>query len=57
MQLNSGSDGWVPNEIWDAAQEANRAAYAEWMESAKELGEAEGMTPEKADRLWPFDAR
>ncbi|EZF76977.1 hypothetical protein H105_01799 [Trichophyton soudanense CBS 452.61] len=57
MQMNSGSDGWVPNEIWDAAQEANRAAYAEWMESAKELGEAEGMTPEKADRLWPFDAR
>ncbi|GBF62305.1 altered inheritance of mitochondria protein 9 [Trichophyton mentagrophytes] len=57
MQLNSGSDGWVPNEIWDAAQEANRAAYAEWMESAKELGEAEGMTPDKADRLWPFDAR
>ncbi|KAK2865461.1 hypothetical protein FQN49_003544 [Arthroderma sp. PD_2] len=57
MSLKSGSDGWVPNEIWDAAQEANRAAYVEWMETAKALGEAEGMTPEKADRLWPFDAR
>ncbi|EFR03439.1 hypothetical protein MGYG_06437 [Nannizzia gypsea CBS 118893] len=57
IQLNCGSEGWMPNEIWDAAREVNRAAYAEWMESAKELGEAEGMTPENADRLWRFDVR
>ncbi|KAM5451540.1 hypothetical protein MaudCBS49596_003812 [Microsporum audouinii] len=57
QSLHAGSDGWVPIEIWDAAQEANRAAYAEWMETAKAAGEGEGMTMDKADRLWPFDAR
>lgn len=59
MALQTTSDGWVPNEVWDAAKEANQLAYQEWMETAREAvarGD-EGMTMEKAEKLWPFDAR
>ncbi|PGH00171.1 hypothetical protein AJ80_09225 [Polytolypa hystricis UAMH7299] len=59
VSLNTTSDGWFPNELWDDAKEANRAAYDEWMATARKL-EAQGddsMTVEKADKLWPFDAR
>lgn len=58
VSLNTTSDGWFPNELWESAKEANRAAYEEWMDTAREA-EARGdsMTVEKADRLWPFDAR
>ncbi|GKZ93030.1 hypothetical protein AnigIFM59636_006094 [Aspergillus niger] len=57
--LNTDSDGWIPNDVWDAARDAHRAAYEEWIQTAREFenrGE-EGMTVEKAERLWPFDAR
>ncbi|KAI9929360.1 hypothetical protein MW887_000828 [Aspergillus wentii] len=56
--LNTDSDGWVPNEFWDAAKDAHKTAYHEWMETAREA-EAQGdeLTVEKADRLWPFDSR
>ncbi|WEW59407.1 hypothetical protein PRK78_004879 [Emydomyces testavorans] len=58
IQMQTTSDGWVPNEVWDAAKEANRAAYDEWMQTARESEACgEDMTAEKADRLWPFDAR
>ncbi|PGH21440.1 hypothetical protein AJ80_03231 [Polytolypa hystricis UAMH7299] len=36
ISMQTTSDGWVPNEVWDVAQEANRAAYDEWIETAKE---------------------
>ncbi|PYH90771.1 hypothetical protein BO71DRAFT_452534 [Aspergillus ellipticus CBS 707.79] len=56
--LHTNSDGWVPNEVWDAARDAHRAAYDEWMQTARESeARGEGLTVEKADRLWPFDAR
>ncbi|XRM39189.1 hypothetical protein ABZX51_002557 [Aspergillus tubingensis] len=57
--LNTNSDGWVPNEAWDAARDAHWAAYDEWIETAREFEERgeEGMTVEKAERLWPFDER
>lgn len=56
--LQTTSDGWFPNEAWEAAKEAHSAAFAEWMETAREA-EARGddMTVEKAERLWPFDHR
>ncbi|GKZ78096.1 hypothetical protein AnigIFM56816_001480 [Aspergillus niger] len=57
--LNTESDGWIPNDVWDAARDAHRAAYEEWIQTAREFenrGE-EGMTVERAERLWPFDAR
>jgi hypothetical protein len=58
QSLNTNSDGWVPNEAWGAAKDAHRAAYDEWIETARE-SEAQGgdLTVEKADKLWPFDSR
>ncbi|KAE8353348.1 kinase-like domain-containing protein [Aspergillus coremiiformis] len=56
--LHTNSDGWVPNEAWDAAREAHRAAYDEWIQTAKEAEtRGEDLTVAKADKLWPFDAR
>jgi hypothetical protein len=58
VSMDTTSDGWVPNELWDAAKEANRAAYDQWMQTAREAeARGENMTVEKADALWPFDAR
>ncbi|PIG86651.1 hypothetical protein AARAC_005358 [Aspergillus arachidicola] len=56
--LGTDSDGWVPNDVWEAAKDAHRAAYNEWIETARNA-EAKGdeLTVEKADRLWPFDPR
>lgn len=55
--MDTNSDGWLPNEDWENALEANRAAYNMWIEMARE-SEAEGeLGVEKADILWPFDAR
>ncbi|KAB8268648.1 hypothetical protein BDV30DRAFT_230555 [Aspergillus minisclerotigenes] len=56
--LGTDSDGWVPNDVWEAAKDVHRAAYNEWMETARNV-EAKGdeLTVEKADRLWPFDSR
>ncbi|CAL5872148.1 uncharacterized protein PFLUO_LOCUS6406 [Penicillium psychrofluorescens] len=56
--LHTNSDGWVPNDVWDAAKNAHRAAYDEWIQTAKESeSRGDGLTVEKADKLWPFDAR
>ncbi|KAJ5587784.1 uncharacterized protein N7459_003549 [Penicillium hispanicum] len=56
--LQTNSDGWVPNELWDAAREAHRAAYQEWIQTARESeARGEDLTVAKADKLWPFDAR
>jgi hypothetical protein len=56
--LHTNSDGWVPNNVWDAARNAHRAAYDEWMQAAKEAEtRGEDLTVAKADELWPFDAR
>lgn len=56
--LNTNSDGWVPNEVWDAAKDAHRAAYDEWIQTARESeARGESMTVVKAEKLWPFDAR
>ncbi|KAH8423968.1 uncharacterized protein LDX57_001724 [Aspergillus melleus] len=51
--LDTRSDGWIPNETWEAAREAHRAAYEQWMETAREAeeGGGENMTVEKADKL------
>ncbi|RJE16516.1 Phosphotransferase enzyme family [Aspergillus sclerotialis] len=35
MSLQTTSDGWIPNEVWNAAQGSNRAAYAQWIEVAR----------------------
>lgn len=56
--LHTDFGGWVPNEVWDAAKEAHRTAYNEWIESAwKAEANGEGLTVEEADRLWPFNSR
>lgn len=52
--LGTNSDGWIPNELWDDAQEAHRSAYKVWLEAAR--GD-ETMTEGRAERLWPFDAQ
>ncbi|PLB43702.1 hypothetical protein P170DRAFT_450894 [Aspergillus steynii IBT 23096] len=56
--LQTNSDGWVPNDVWDAAREAHRAVYDEWIQTAREAeARGEDMTVAKAERLWPLDAR
>jgi hypothetical protein len=56
--LHTNSDGWVPNNVWNAAKYAHRAAYDEWIQTARESeARGEGLTVAKADKLWPFDAR
>ncbi|KAM0742212.1 hypothetical protein ACQRIT_002389 [Beauveria bassiana] len=56
--LYTDSDGWVSNAQWEAAKDAHRAVYDQWIETARELeSDSEGLTVEKADKLWPFDAR
>lgn len=55
--MDTNSDGWVPNEDWENALEANCAAYNMWIETARE-SEAEGeLSVKKAGILWPFDVR
>ncbi|KAJ5512870.1 hypothetical protein N7463_002422 [Penicillium fimorum] len=56
--LDTNSDGWIPNEAWDATKDTHRAAYDEWIQTAKEAeARGEDMTVAKADKMWPFDAR
>lgn len=56
--LHANSDGWVPNDVWDAAKDAHRAVYEEWIQTSREAeSRGEGLTVAKADKLWPFDAR
>ncbi|OAX82056.1 hypothetical protein ACJ72_03598 [Emergomyces africanus] len=56
--LGTSSDGWMPNEIWDDAKEAHRAAYELWMKTARESETSGGdMTVARAEKLWPFDCR
>ncbi|KAJ5576504.1 hypothetical protein N7535_003430 [Penicillium sp. DV-2018c] len=56
--LGTDSDGWIPHDAWDAAKVAHRAAYDEWIETAKEAeSRGEDMTVAKADKMCPFDAR
>ena len=46
--MNMTSDGWVPGELWEAAQEATRAAYDKWIDTAKESEKRGGdMTVER----------
>lgn len=56
--LGTNSDGWVPNDAWDATRVPYRAAYDEWIQTAREAeAKGEDMTVAKADKMWPFDAR
>ncbi|KAJ5457780.1 hypothetical protein N7475_009168 [Penicillium sp. IBT 31633x] len=56
--LDTNSNGWVPNDAWDATRVVHRAAYDEWIQTAKEAeSRGEDMTVAKADKMWPFDAR
>ncbi|KFY39085.1 hypothetical protein V495_06163 [Pseudogymnoascus sp. VKM F-4514 (FW-929)] len=56
--FDTNSDGWVPNDEWDAARVMHRKAYEEWIETAREAEvNGEEMTVEKAEKMWPFDAR
>lgn len=56
--LHTNSDGWVPNDVWDATRDAHRAAYNEWIQTAREAeSRGENLTVAKAEKLWPFDAR
>lgn len=56
--LHTDSDGWIPDDVWDAARDAHRAAYDEWIQTARESDVRRvGLTVANADKLWPFDAR
>ena len=50
--LQSSSDGWVPNDVWDTAREANKDSFGLRMQSVRESKE---MDDQKARELWPFD--
>ncbi|KAF2664385.1 kinase subdomain-containing protein [Microthyrium microscopicum] len=52
--VGSNSDGWVPNEHWEEAQNACREGFELWMETVMEEADST-MTKERAKRLWPFD--
>ncbi|KAI9708750.1 MAG: hypothetical protein M1820_003705 [Bogoriella megaspora] len=52
--INSATDGWVPPEAWEAAKDANRSAFEEWMVTAAQ-SEDPDMNEERARKLWPFD--
>lgn len=56
--LHTASDGWIPDDVWDAARDSHRAAYDEWIQTARESEvRREGLTVAKEDKLRPFDAR
>ena len=50
-KLGANSDGWVPNEAWKVAREANKAAFEQWMKVARRSGE---INEGKARASWPF---
>ncbi|KAK0732033.1 hypothetical protein B0H67DRAFT_597741 [Lasiosphaeris hirsuta] len=52
--LDVGPDGWVPTERWDDVLELHEEFYNNWMDAARTAGD-EGMTEEKATKMWPFD--
>ncbi|GIJ86705.1 hypothetical protein Asppvi_005598 [Aspergillus pseudoviridinutans] len=46
--LHTNSDGWVPNDVWNAAKDAHRAVYDEWIQTARESeSSGEGLTVAK----------
>ncbi|KAK3349526.1 kinase-like domain-containing protein [Lasiosphaeria hispida] len=52
--LDLGSDGWVPTERWDDVLELHEEFYNNWMDAARTASD-EGMSEEKAAKMWPFD--
>ncbi|GFG23514.1 hypothetical protein IFM61606_03397 [Aspergillus udagawae] len=36
ISLRTDSDGWVPNDVWNAAKDAHRAVYDVWTQTARE---------------------
>ncbi|KAB8346323.1 hypothetical protein FH972_023367 [Carpinus fangiana] len=56
--LGCDTDGWVAADRWDDVLPRYRDLYKGWMESAKSSHDPEyPVSPEKADKLWPFDGR
>lgn len=55
--LGVNSDGWVQEDRWDEVRTAHARLYQEWMETAEkaETHGEEGLSVEKAKKLWPFD--
>lgn len=49
--LCTDESGWIPNECWDGANEANKELYESWMKEALADGDT---TVEEARRYWPF---
>ena len=33
--LHTNSDGWVPNNAWNAVKDAHHAAYDKWIQNSK----------------------
>jgi hypothetical protein len=54
--LDSNSDGWVSIESWEAAKEAHKGAFEQWMETVRESEDPE-MNEERGQKLWPWDER
>ena len=52
----SNSDGWIPAENWESAEEAHRLAFDEWTETVKH-SEDPDMTEERGRRLWLWNER
>lgn len=53
--LDVRSDGWAPAERWQDVLELHEEFYNNWMDAARTAGD-EGMTEEKAEKMWPFDS-
>lgn len=48
-QLLTDDAGWVPNDLWEATEKANRELYDMFMEAM-----SEELTPQAAAKNWPF---
>jgi hypothetical protein len=55
--LGSNGDGWLPAEAFEAGEEAQKAAFDEWIKCNREefRDGNEEATEERARKLWPWD--
>ncbi|KAM5457487.1 hypothetical protein MaudCBS49596_000682 [Microsporum audouinii] len=51
-QLRTDDNGWVPIERWEAANKMNEYLFDTYMKTV-----SEEMSPEKAERAWPFPTK
>ena len=55
--LDTASDGWVPNHLWETTKAAHRDAFEEVVHSVgnAEITDDQSMSIEELKKIWPFD--